>query len=477
MSIFPPRLARSLAGLVLACALLGGCDSRDARARDAYAKYQSAAAANDMVGAQQALLQLVSIEDRVAQYWMELGRIQAASGNPGEAYHSLTRAYELDRSNVDLLRILTEFALRGGDPAKAKEYARELEVVAPGDPWVKLTMGHAALRETRFDEAMKEADAVLVTSPMDSQAKVLKARALLGMKQDATAEALLAEQIRAQPSDAMSLQLLANIYEVRSDWPRLLPITRRMAELQPANASFSIMAIETAFKAKQPAIGRADSIKLIKTGANAPLIAKLLDVWLVHWPSTQRATDAFDLGLAARDPKARVTYADFLNRVGRPAEALKLVAGLDRQPVNAESANANAAAAEALGLTGQHGAAVKRFGDVLAYDPGNAMALRGQSKLLLRMGRPKDAIVGAEKLVTVAPEMADDRLLLARVFVAAGDPAQAQRTLWDAFRDIPGNERIYGALAQLTRANPDQRVTLQQEFARQTATKIGQGLL
>ena len=150
---------------------------------------------------------------------------------------------------------------------------------------------------------------------------------------------------------------------------------------------------------------------------------------------------------------------------------------MDRQPVNAESANANAAAAEALGLTGQHGAAVKRFGDVLAYDPGNAMALRGQSKLLLRMGRPKDAIVGAEKLVTVAPEMADDRLLLARVFVAAGDTAQAQRTLWDAFRDIPGNERIYGALAQLTRANPDQRVTLQQEFARQTATKIGQGLL
>src|SRR5688572_10483858 len=116
------RLYRSLALLSLVCTALGGCSSKETQAHDAYVKYQSAAAANDMVGAQQALMQLVAIDDGVADYWLELAKIQAARGNFGEAYHSLTRVYELDRSNAGVLRALTEFALRGGDPAKAQDY-------------------------------------------------------------------------------------------------------------------------------------------------------------------------------------------------------------------------------------------------------------------------------------------------------------------------------------------------------------------
>lgn len=465
-----------MVGVMLACGVLTGCDSREARAREAYGRYQAAAAANDVVGAQQALMQLVAAEDRVAEYWMELARVQAASGSPGEAYHSLTRAYELDRSNVDLLRALTEFALRGGDPAKAQDYARELEVVSPGDPWVKFTRGYVALREGRFDETLTAANDVLANSPFDTQAKVLKARALLGKLQEEEAVELLIEQIRTQPSDVMSLQLLANIYGTRRDWPRLAPVARRLSALQPANQDHALLAIETAFRAGQSAQARADSLALVKS-AGAPLIYRVLDIWLRNWTSSQRVDDAFDLGLAARDPRARIPYADFLNRVGEPALALKLVADAAKTPVAADNADANAIAAEALFHRGKYPEAAKRFDDVLAFDPGNAMALRGRANMLLRLGKAKDAIEDAGKLVTVAPNSSRDRLLLARVYSAAGDPQQAQRTLWDAFRDIPGDIQIYGALLQLTRSNPDRRLTLQKEFERQTATKLSQGLL
>ena len=155
MAFLGPCLRRSMACLLLACGALSGCGSKETQVRDAYSNYQAAAAANDMAGAQQALLQLVAIDDRVAEYWIELARLQAATGSVGAAYHSLTRAYELDRSNVGLLRALTEFALRGGDPAMAQVYARELDVVSPGDPWVKLTRGYVALRESRYDEALR----------------------------------------------------------------------------------------------------------------------------------------------------------------------------------------------------------------------------------------------------------------------------------------------------------------------------------
>lgn len=466
----------------MACALLAfgalsGCNSREGRATEAYGKYQAAAAANDMVGAQQALLQLVAVEDRVSEYWMALARIQAASGSTGDAYHSLTRAYELDRSNVGLLRALTEFALRGGDPARAQIYARELEVMSPGDPWVNLTFGYGALRENRFDEALAASGKVLETSPFDTHAKVLKARALLGKKQEGDAVNLLIEQVRAQPNDAMSLQLLANIYELRRDWAELAPIARRLTELRPADEAPALLAIGAAFKAGQFDQGRRDSINLVKSGGGVQRIYRVLDIWMKNWPSSQRVEDAFDLGRTARHPREKVPYADFLNRIGSSRLALRLVAETAKYPITTANADAHAVAANALGDTGRMREALKRIGDVLAFDPGNSAALRGRSEMLLRSGRAKDAVADAEKLVTVVPDSARDRLLLARVYTAAGDPQQAQRTLWDAFRAIPGDEQVYGALVQLTRSNPDRRLALRKEFDRQNVMKLSQGLL
>lgn len=477
MAFLGPCLRRSMACLLLACAVLSGCGSSEARARDAYGRYQAAAAANDMVGAQRALMQLVAIEDRVSEYWIELAKIQAATGSPRDAYHSLTRAYELDRSNVGLLRALTEFALRGNDPATAQVFARELEVVAPGDPWVNLTRGYVALRESRFDDALSASDEVLETSPFDTHAKALKARALLGKRQDDEAIGLLLDQIRVEPSDAICLQVLANVYEIRRDWPRLSQIARRLAQLQPTNNGHALLAITAAFKAGQSEQGRRDSWKLITSGASADLVSRVLDIWFDNWPAQQRVADAIKLGRAARDPQQRLPYADFLNRVGSPVAALELVNDVAKYPVAADNADANAVAAEALVLSGKSSDAIKRFGAVLAFDPGNSIALRGRSKQLLRVGRAKDAIADAEKLVTVSPASARDRLLLARAYTAANDAQQAQRTLWDAFQAIPANEQIYGALDHLTRSNADKRLALKEEFARQTATKINHGLL
>ena len=65
-------------------------------------EYQAAAAANDLVGARKALLELVGAKDDVADYWVELGKVQASMGSYGDAYYAFTRAYELDRSNPDL---------------------------------------------------------------------------------------------------------------------------------------------------------------------------------------------------------------------------------------------------------------------------------------------------------------------------------------------------------------------------------------
>lgn len=90
---------RVLACLSAAC-LSASCNTSDARAQQALAQYQLAAAGNDLASARQALLELVSAKDDVSEYWIELGKIQASMGDHGGAFYSFTRAYELDRGNV-----------------------------------------------------------------------------------------------------------------------------------------------------------------------------------------------------------------------------------------------------------------------------------------------------------------------------------------------------------------------------------------
>ena len=108
---------------------------------------------------------------------------------------------------------------------------------------------------------------------------------------------------------------------------------------------------------------------------------------------------------------------------------------------------------------------------------GAPTALRGRSELALRTGNPAAAVLDAQKLVTVLPNSADDRLLLARAFAAAGNKAWMERTLWSAFQDIPGDEHILAALQSTRKGDRDATDELNAEFARQRDNQLNRGLL
>src|SRR3982751_2481422 len=147
-----------------AALLVAGCSSSDSRARAALGEYQTATAANDLPAARKALLQLVQAKDDVAEYWAELGKVQAAMGEYNDAYYAFPRAYELNRSDPALVRVLTELALRAGDLTQAQARAEELEILSPGDPWIKLVKGWAAYAQLRFDEALAVSDELLAAT-------------------------------------------------------------------------------------------------------------------------------------------------------------------------------------------------------------------------------------------------------------------------------------------------------------------------
>ena len=465
-----------IAACLSAACLTVSCRSSDARAQDALGAYQAAAASNDLVGARKALMQLVSAKDDVPDYWIELGKLQASMGSYSDAYYAFTRAYELDRSNPDVLRAVTELALRSGDITLAQSRAKELDIVSPGDPWVKLTEGWAAVSQSRFDQAIAAADSMLASSPFDPGATILKARALLGLNREDDAKELLTKQVAAQPSDTGSLGYLAKIYQRHEEWPKVLETTQRINAVAPSNHDNALLLIEAALRSGNIAEARRSSSQILRPDAPAALIGSVLDLWERYWPSPQRVEDARGLAARAAGTEQKLIYAAFLSRIGSPADAVRLASGAAGLPVTAQTAEANAVLGSALTRTGDFPAAQSRLDAVIAFDPGNATALRGRAELELRTGRADDAVIDAQKLVTVLPASAGDRLLLARCFAAAGKPDWARRTLWSAFQDIPGDERIYAALAAMRKGDPDGMAELQEEFARQRDADLNRGL-
>ena len=452
------------------------CSSADSRAQTALADYQSAAASNDMTGARKALLRLVQAKDDVAEYWVELGRVEATMGAYGDAYYAFTRAYELDRTNPDIVRVLTQFALRSGDLVTAQAKAQELEILAPGDPWIKLTKGWAAVGESRYDQAVAIADELLAQNRFDPGANALKGRALFGLNRVDDAVSFLAKHVDEAPSDSGSIELLAQIYERRDDWAKVADLRQRLSQIRPDDQANLLSLAEASFRSNDSSRGRAASLRLLRGQATPSLISKVLELWSSYWSSPQRIEDASILGRAA-PREQRLVYARFLTRVGRSADAIKLAVNDAQFPVNANNAEANAVVGDALFRGGNVAEAERRLNAVIAFDPGNATALRARAELELRTGNAAAAIDDAQKLVTVLPNSAPDRLLLARAYTAAGDKASADRALWTAFNDIPGSYSVYVALRASRNGNAEALAELQGEFERQRDAQVHEGIL
>jgi predicted Zn-dependent protease len=473
----PTHLILRVAACLSAVTLMAGCSSSDARARDALSDYQTASAANDPIGARKALMKLVRAKDDVPDYWVELGKLQVSMGSYNDAYYAFTRAYELDRNNVDILHAVTELALRSGDIALAQSHARELEVISPGDPWVKLTNGWAAFTESHFDQAMTIADSILANAPYDPAGTVLKARALLSLNRQHEAMDLLNKEMQAQPMDVSSRQLLAKIYVQQNNWGKVVEVAKPLIQANPVDQESALLLIEAALRAGNFAVARQASARILAPNSEPTTISSVLDLWANYWPSNQRIQDARALASKAAGRDQKLVYAAFLSRAGDPTAAIAISTPDAGLPLRAENSEANAVLADAWSRSGNMSAAKSRFDAVIAFDPGNATALRGRAELELRTGNAAAAIMDAQKLTTVLPNSSRDRLLLARCYSAAGNKAWVDRTLWSAFQAIPADENIYAALQLTRKGNNDATRELQEEFDRQRNAKIYQGLL
>jgi tetratricopeptide (TPR) repeat protein len=467
----------SLIGLAAATPLVTGCGYvRSWEARRAYGEYQAAAASGNPIRTRIALMTLVNIDEDVPDYWIELGKIDLQMGDYRSAFDAFSRAHELDRTNVPVLAALTQLALANGQVDFAEEQARSLALVAPDHPMVQLTKSYLALQAGDLDKAEAGADKLLADAPGDANTTILKARIFVDRKQIDEAVTLLEEQHRAQPEDRAALHGLAAIYRSRDDWRKLARAEYDLHRLDPGNTAVSGKLVEALLRAGNIAAARTVSLSLLSPSATPQTLDATLSSWARYAPRAIMP-GMLDLAKAATGER-KAAFACYFNRMGKPAVTIALLDGAER-PVKPGNAPWNAAFAQALALQGRVAEAKSLFDGVLDVEPDQVDALRGRSALLARTGMAKQAAIDAQRLVSVTPTTGEDRLLLAQAYLAAGSARDVRRTLWQAFQDLPDDERVVAALktALVSSGDLDGARRVNEEYAAERMARLTKELV
>lgn len=440
--------------LAVGSAPLTGCGYLKARdARAAYNRYQAALAAGDLRGARRALIKLVRIDQDVPEYWMQLGKLQLALGRYREAYNAYEHAHELDRSNVEALSTMAQIALLSGQADLATENARSLSLISSDNPVVTMVNAYGDLQAGNLDKAGGAIDTVLANSPNEPLATILKSRVLLARNRFDDALGVLEAQHRAVPDDRGAIRNLAQMYRVRNDWKNLARIQSDAHRLDPRDSAITEDLIEALLRAGEVPQAVAVSTPVLSGRTDPKLLDDVLKLWADYGPRGTALPNGMELARAASGDR-RVSFADYYNRINMPAAAATLLTD-KHLPVTHVNARWNAVFAQALALQGRSAEAKQLFDMVLDREPDQAEALRGRSALEAKSGLTRQAVIDAQRLVTIEPNSGEDRLLLAQSYLAAGNRQEVQRTLWQAFQDLPDDERVFSALRSVLASTGD----------------------
>jgi tetratricopeptide (TPR) repeat protein len=372
---------------------------------------------------------------------------------------------------------MVQLALMSDNFDLADDQAKSLALLAPDNPVVTLVGGYDAYRSGDNDKAEAAADSILANSPDDSFAKVLKAKVLVGRGRFDEAASLLEAQHQITPDDQGALRGLTAIYQFRDDWRNLARIQTDARRLKPRDFTVAVAAIDAWLRAGNVAAASQLSRPYLVRSSNPRVVESVLDSWATHAPPGAILPDAVKLA-SALSGDARVSFGNYFNRVRRPDLTAALLGG-SRLPVTQANARLNAVVAQSIALRGNSAAAKRLFDLVLEREPDQAEALRGRCALEASNGMTKQAIIDAERLVTISPNSAEDRLLLAHANRASGNNAEALRTLWQAFQDLPGDEQVFSSLrsALASTGDLDGQRRVDDEFADRRKAKLTKDLV
>lgn len=435
--------------LMAATNVVPGCVWRDRVATTSASEAQAQYEQGRLGMARQSIRKAIAARDDVSDYWILLGRIEIGSGNARGAYDAYQTAIQLDRGNLEAVTQLCQLALYVGRPDDADKYADQLLLMQPGSYMPVAVKAGAALARGDKAKARELIDQVLANVPDDIRTLMLKSRLLSqeGKYAEAAAVAEAAShKMGSQPSQLRDLMRLYEQAGAREGYERTMA---RIAEAQPEDTS-SQLAYADMLYANGDGATAAERVKaaMLRKPDDIALASAILALWLDVGPSALPA-DRIVAEAASTSLEMKAAYAQFANEIGRPDLALATLKDVSlTSGITVGNANAVAAKAYALGVTGQRPQAMAALERILASDPSHPRALLSRGRLREAAGDSTGAITDVRKVLSDDPGNVTVRITLANMLENRGDKLLGESVLRQGLSDNAGQPRLAAHLAR-----------------------------
>ncbi|HKY20067.1 MAG TPA: tetratricopeptide repeat protein [Vicinamibacterales bacterium] len=380
---------------------------------------------------------------------LALANFYWSTKRPEDAERTLQEALSIDPKDAAINRAMAVYLMATKQVAKAEPYLKTLaEVSKESSDTFALADYYVANRRSSDARTVLEA---LTKNEGESfaGAKIRLAAMALQEGDRKSAAAFVEEVLTKQPDHVDGLAIKATLLLEDKKYDEALPLARQAVA---RNASS---------EAAQYALGRVHMARQDVREATAAFgeVLKLN-------PRNNRArVDLARLALADRRPEDAIQFAqEALTEQPGHAEATLVLARarlMKGDTAGAESqtralalefpksASVQVQLGQLSARKGDTDGARRAFEQALAVEPGHLEALMGLTSLDLRAKNPTRARSRVEARLTADPQNPRLQVLAARVYMAVGDTAAAERTLRKAIEINPGQMEGYALLGQL----------------------------
>jgi putative PEP-CTERM system TPR-repeat lipoprotein len=371
---------------------------------------------------------LLQADPKNARAQQALAALLQRSGAPAsEVQARLDAAVKAAPTQAGPRLRLIDHLLARRDPKAALAAAQEAVAALPASPELLHALGRAQLANADYQQAVTAFNKLGAMQPKSPLAPMGLAEAYLGLKDYAGAEGSLKRAIDVAPDLLQAHQALIRLMLDDSRAPEALAVARSVQKRRPnESAGYALEG----------------DIELRRKGWDAALAA-------------------YRTGLQkARNTESAVKLHNGLAVAGRPDEAEKFAASWQKD--HPQDAAFRYYLGDAALARQDWALAEARYREVLRVQPGNPMALNNVAWLLVKQGKPgalaaaekanqmlpdqpqlmdtlaiamaaenklPEALVLQKKTVDRAPEDPTLRLTLARLYLQAGNKAQAKAEL------------------------------------------------
>jgi putative PEP-CTERM system TPR-repeat lipoprotein len=393
----------------------------------------------DFEGARGAFAGVLRSQPQSVPARLNLARISALQGKPGEAESMLGEILRQDPANEQALSNLLGILLADGRVSRAIAVVEAGRAVAPANVSLIVTLADLYVRNRDGKKALELIDATQKNQAPNRLLQTARVRALISAGLTKDAIETMRQIVGAAPTDVQARRGLADLMMQNNDVLGAKTSLRDGLKLMPGNVQLLQALTAVDLQVAGPDVAVKTIEDLAKDPVNADGLRGLRGDVLMAGARYSDAARAYETELEKTPSVALVLrLATALTAAGKPEDANKLLADTyAKQPDNLDIAQV--LAANEIGVRNT-AAAEKLLNVVLEKAPNNVVALNNLAWLYQQKSDPRARDIAQRAyLLGPSPQVADT---LGWILATQGEPATGLPLLRQASNQLPNDPTV-----------------------------------